>query len=998
MMIAKAILVLQGWLLSTCLAASQYYIGTPTKASAPSGWVAKPHNWNYRYVVSVTEDGKLEDGFQVLDLGASYGKALSHRFFLLGRLKAQKFDAGSFKPFVQVGLTKTGSVVTGLTIPATQGGQDTGLAQEVLATVEAVNMQAASVQATKNLAEWVYSHEKKIGPFTGGDKPQDVGFVMASWKPRNMQSALLLKFVTDDNTKEVKKDAAEKPNELWQTLESEQSQRNVDPSNAPKTFSQTEQDVENKQNNIFKSHFLAGATEWRGIEGDSDSKFQFVKGRFSTSVLTLSIPDDVWAELTGNMINTPDLEITNFLVAVNGENPQPLQKVVLERSASCCEPSMLVSVDADTSEVLRAVAAKSEIAALPAGQDQPENREQEEQFWGLYTDSSNWAAKSQHTTLWVFFAVVIVLAVFLGIKERPDCGKDEAEMEAVTDIEADGAAKKTDGFRKFQLLYLAGWYFCFFADWLNGTVIFEIIVDDYGWSDPTGRRQYFNEFMVFGFATAVILGVFIGSVADTVGRRTACLFYCIMNGLMAVSFFFNNYWILALGQFTNGIATRLLFTTFEAWYVQEHFKRGYSGQRLGSSLGWMYFGGSVSAILAGLVSQGITMFAGTKIYTVGPAMPEENKMSHFSVNWGGRLYVYALMFACMVIGFLIISLTWTTAKDKPAHGGTADAVEDKDKEDSLAQAPRTSVFSMKSTHTDTRKSNDKDALGTLGSIKKSFGLLTQDRRILLLGLSVALFEGSMYLFVCSWTASFFTIDSYLNLPASRHNIQQPILFATLLSGYLIGSCLCNVFLSRGTSGKTLACWVMLLGSFGLSLPATVLYVAPIYFPQADTQLYLPDTPMDQSGTVLVLQIVMYTGFVLFEMAVGMYFPTMGGVKASMVPEDIRATLYNIFYIPSNLMICLVLMWHFFSGHSLQTHVQLFIAVGAIGLGFILMSIFRLMGDKNQPAEDTHTEDDEEAEEVYDTDNEAAQELLSSKVQKTSSSAAQKKRAAAAGGC
>jgi hypothetical protein len=47
-------------------------------------------------------------------------------------------------------------------------------------------------------------------------------------------------------------------------------------------------------------------------------------------------------------------------------------------------------------------------------------------------------------------------------------------------------------------------------------------------------------------------------------------------------------------------------------------------------------------------------------------------------------------------------------------------------------------------------------------------------------------------------------------------------------------------------------------------------------------------------------------FFLFEVIVGIYWPSMGGIKAQHVPEEVRATIYNIFRIPLNLIVLLVL--------------------------------------------------------------------------------------------
>jgi len=46
---------------------------------------------------------------------------------------------------------------------------------------------------------------------------------------------------------------------------------------------------------------------------------------------------------------------------------------------------------------------------------------------------------------------------------------------------------------------------------------------------------------------------------------------------------------------------------------------------------------------------------------------------------------------------------------------------------------------------------------------------------------------------------------------------------------------------------------------------------------------------------------------LFEMCVGMYFPSMGTMKGMIVPEDKRAAIYNLFRIPLNFIVLFSLL-------------------------------------------------------------------------------------------
>ena len=51
----------------------------------------------------------------------------------------------------------------------------------------------------------------------------------------------------------------------------------------------------------------------------------------------------------------------------------------------------------------------------------------------------------------------------------------------------------------------------------------------------------------------------------------------------------------------------------------------------------------------------------------------------------------------------------------------------------------------------------------------------------------------------------------------------------------------------------------------------------------------------------------YIAFNVFELCCGVYFPTMGSLKSAMIPESMRSTIMNIFRIPLNIVVVLVLL-------------------------------------------------------------------------------------------
>eukprot|EP00392_Amoebophrya_sp_AT5.2_P001290 g1292.t1 len=1005
-----------------------YYVGTPTvdlDNPAFPGWhPQKSAENNYRYLIETVGpagDFHVRNAFAVLDFGAERDVG---RFLLLGRVRVDNANyapsslrwteepaedgsgnpipvlqtacCGSFRNVEPIELKprvpadyKLDDLENDENVRMLRADKNDSSGAEALIKQKQQELWEAEMVADKRSLPFVrrvYMMQRAIGgPALGDEKP---GSRVVAWKSASLQSALLGRLVTDDQTEALGLRDANDEDLLWKTL---------DAGGSAYPFVQSV-DTLQASDNMFRHNYISALSEWRVKEGSNE--LSFVKGSWDTSAVSVSLSpgkafDEADAAHRAGFANVHDLQMA--LTSYDDSFPTAVLEIVplLLQEDDSSPSALLTSDEGATPGLLRMVASRADL--LKVKRERGETTGDEKQalgplaqllefdgakkwvvdvsaanaeaaqtantvavYWQLYSSRSLWvASEKQHGAMWATFAVVIVIALFFAIKERPDCAKEEEVVdggEDVVDVEdKEGSpppeSKRDAGFRRFQILYLAGWYFCFFSDWLNGTVMFDLVVSNYGWSAADGsRRNYFNEFMVFGFATAVIFGVVIGSIADAVGRKTACLCYCVLNGMMAVSFFFNNYATLAFGQFANGIATRLLFSVFEAWYVQEHLKRGYSGDKLGSSLGWMYFGGSLTAILAGLVSQLVEFIAGDQVSGTPAPAGDADKWTHFSVSWGGRLYVYVLMMCSLATGFCIILFSWrehtqqtTNNTSKPQHGG---ALEDSSAEVEITEEAvrraslysRGSAASLKSDHSSKNKNlNQEKKLTLCGSIGAACGCIAKDPRILLLGLSVALFEASMYLFVVNWVPSMYTVAGYANLPEGTNKISCPTIFSVLLSGYLIGSCLCNSFLSRGFTGRSVAVGIYFLGCVGLALPASILYLMPKNFKRPSTVLYLPGSPeYDDTTTVMALQVATYTGLILFEVAIGMYMPTMGGLKASLVPEEIRATLYNIFYIPSNLLICIVLLSHLFLEKTLDTYQVQYIGVGALGIGFVLL--------------------------------------------------------------
>ena len=54
------------------------------------------------------------------------------------------------------------------------------------------------------------------------------------------------------------------------------------------------------------------------------------------------------------------------------------------------------------------------------------------------------------------------------------------------------------------------------------------------------------------------------------------------------------------------------------------------------------------------------------------------------------------------------------------------------------------------------------------------------------------------------------------------------------------------------------------------------------------------------------QLMIFLGFILFEVCVGIFWPAMGTMRGRYVPETARSTIMNFFRIPLNFIVVALL--------------------------------------------------------------------------------------------
>ena len=191
------------------------------------------------------------------------------------------------------------------------------------------------------------------------------------------------------------------------------------------------------------------------------------------------------------------------------------------------------------------------------------------------------------TRYWGSFALTTLLCVALQYYSRN-------QQNGIKN--ARGSEAMTARFATFQRNYLAVFLLAMFSDWLQGPYVYELYVS-YGFD-----KGQISELFVCGFGSSMIVGTFVGGLADKLGRKNMCILYSVCYVVACMTKLVPEYWTLMLGRFLSGVSTSLLFSVFESWMVCEHHKQGFDSTLLGDTFAYATFGNGLVAVGAGLVA------------------------------------------------------------------------------------------------------------------------------------------------------------------------------------------------------------------------------------------------------------------------------------------------------------------------------------------------------------------------------------------------------------
>ena len=416
------------------------------------------------------------------------------------------------------------------------------------------------------------------------------------------------------------------------------------------------------------------------------------------------------------------------------------------------------------------------------------------------------------------------------------------------------ASSSSSAFQAFKNNYLLVYSLMMAGDWLQGPYVYALY-QSYGYD-----RGDIGKLFIAGFGSSLVFGTIAGTMVDKYGRRFGAMAYVVSYALSCVTKHWSSYQVLMVGRLLGGIATSLLFSTFESWLVGEHFKRGYEGAWLSEIFSKAVFlGNGLAAIASGLVGNFLV-----------------NSFSE------GKVAPFDASIVVLCLGGGIIMATWSENYGDSSSKSTA-----------------------------------------MDSFQKALKAVMSDRKVALLGAIQPLFEvsppspslslslprarhsppltplaflptcapkkASMYTFVFMWTPA---------ISPNDEPIPHGLIFSVFMLASMVGSSIAGKLL-EGTHDNKVPVEVYMQYVF-------VVAALSLFVPSIISHTSLSEIAADSEGRLSFTGQIEIFAFCIFEACVGLFWPSIMKMRSEYVPEESRATIINIFRIPLNLFVCTVL--------------------------------------------------------------------------------------------
>lgn len=145
-------------------------------------------------------------------------------------------------------------------------------------------------------------------------------------------------------------------------------------------------------------------------------------------------------------------------------------------------------------------------------------------------------------------------------------------------------------FLAFQRSFLSVYLLASVAEGLQA-VYGEYLYRRYGFA-----REDMALLFASGYLASLFFGTFLGCLSDFIGRKKACIMFCVLHITGSLAMQFNKYYSIWMGTVSLAIASSLFSCTFETWMTAEHEKLGFRQEWLSDTFWTMSFGGAASSL------------------------------------------------------------------------------------------------------------------------------------------------------------------------------------------------------------------------------------------------------------------------------------------------------------------------------------------------------------------------------------------------------------------
>lgn len=353
-----------------------------------------------------------------------------------------------------------------------------------------------------------------------------------------------------------------------------------------------------------------------------------------------------------------------------------------------------------------------------------------------------------------------------------------------------GKSKESAGpkLESLHYSYLVVFWLIRAADWVQGPYFYEVyaskVVDGELLSSTTVSALF-----LVGFVSSAICGTFVGSLVDTYGRKLGCVAFCIIYALSALSTKSSLMSVLVGGRILGGIATSLLYSAPEAWFLAQHSKvygnTERAGSLIGNCFGWAWFGDGIVAIISGQLASAVVSWD-----------ENDDPTSAFMLS----IVMLALALACIVA-------LW--AENYGAQSSAA-------------------------------------STGTLTQVSDTISKVRANPNVILVGTVQFLYEGAMFVFVLAWPPSVIT------LMGADGPVPFGKIFSSFMVCCMIGSSFFPLLLKNFNVEQFMvavlagAAASLGLAFVGLNQNSTVLLLSGFFVFEATVGLYFPSIGMLRS--------------------------------------------------------------------------------------------------------------------------------------------------------